>query len=50
MSAETTEIVRRCKTLLPQHYGARFGGLVLYGSMARGQASTGNDIDLLVFI
>jgi predicted nucleotidyltransferase len=50
MSAETTEIVRRCTTLLPQHYGARFGGLVLYGSMARGQASTGNDIDLLVFI
>jgi predicted nucleotidyltransferase len=50
MSAETTEIVRRCKTLLAQHYGARFGGLVLYGSMARAQAGTGNDVDLLELI
>jgi predicted nucleotidyltransferase len=32
------------------HYGSKFGGLVLYGSTARGQASPDSDIDLIVLL
>ncbi|MDP9478437.1 MAG: nucleotidyltransferase domain-containing protein [Actinomycetota bacterium] len=31
-------------------YGARYGGLVLYGSYARGEAREGSDVDLLVLL
>ena len=44
------EIVQKCKTTLESHYGAQFKGLILYGSVARDQASPGSDIDLLVLL
>ena len=45
-----TEVVRKCQIALEGHYGSRFKGLVLYGSVARDQASTASDIDLLVLL
>lgn len=45
-----TEVVKRCKTVLESHYGPQFKGLILYGSMARNQASPASDIDLLVLL
>ncbi len=44
------ELVRNCRTALESHYGSRFKGLVLYGSVARDQASLASDIDLLVLL
>ncbi len=44
------EIIQKCKATLEEHYGSRFRGLILYGSMARDQASPGSDIDLLVLM
>ena len=44
------EAVKRCRTALESHYGSQFEGLVLYGSVARGQASPASDIDLLVLL
>jgi hypothetical protein len=43
-------IIQKCKEILEKHYGDRFAGLILYGSQARGQAETGSDIDLLVWL
>lgn len=48
--ATIDEIVRKCKALLEHHYGSRFKGLVLYGSIARHQAAPASDIDLLVLL
>jgi predicted nucleotidyltransferase len=45
-----TDILERCKTTLEDHYGSRFKGLLLYGSLARNQASASSDIDLLVLL
>jgi predicted nucleotidyltransferase len=42
--------LERCKKTLEAHYGARFAGLVLYGSKARDEARAGSDIDLLVLL
>jgi predicted nucleotidyltransferase len=44
------EIVKRCKEALETHYGSRFRGLVVYGSVARNQATPASDIDLLVLL
>jgi len=44
------DILTRCKKTLEEHYGARFAGLVLYGSMARDEAKADSDIDLLVLL
>jgi len=44
------EILRKCKLILESHYRSRFKGLVLFGSSARGDASPGSDIDLLVLL
>ncbi|MEA3408600.1 MAG: nucleotidyltransferase domain-containing protein [Chloroflexota bacterium] len=44
------EVLRKCKSVLERHYGSRFKGLVLYGSLAREQASSDSDIDLLVLL
>ena len=46
----TSPIVQRCKEVLFQYYGSRLKGVVLYGSMARGNAEAGSDIDLLVLL
>ncbi|PKO23533.1 MAG: nucleotidyltransferase [Chloroflexi bacterium HGW-Chloroflexi-1] len=43
-------IVKKCRTALASHYGPQFKGLVLYGSVARKQASPTSDIDLLVLL
>jgi predicted nucleotidyltransferase len=44
------QTVQKCRTALENHYGSRFKGLVLYGSVARGEAGIGSDIDLLVLL
>jgi predicted nucleotidyltransferase len=44
------EAVKRCRTALESYYGSQFKGLVLYGSVARGQAGPASDIDLLVLL
>ncbi|OHB67936.1 MAG: hypothetical protein A2Y76_07780 [Planctomycetes bacterium RBG_13_60_9] len=45
-----TNTVRQCRAILEMHYGARFRGLVLFGSVARDQAAPASDIDLLVLL
>lgn len=35
---------------IADHYGERFQGLILYGSMARGEADDSSDMDLLVLL
>ncbi len=45
-----TKVLRQCKAILEQSYRSRFKGLILYGSMARGQAGQDSDIDLLVLL
>lgn len=45
-----TELLQRIKELLQALYGARFRGLVLYGSVARGDAREDSDIDLLCLL
>ena len=43
-------VLMRCKKELARHYGPRFRGLVLFGSAARGEATAGSDLDLLVLM
>jgi predicted nucleotidyltransferase len=43
-------IVQTCKEVLSAYYGARLRGVILYGSIARGDAEAGSDIDLLVLL
>jgi uncharacterized protein len=43
-------VVRKCKEVLSQCYGSRLKGVILYGSMARGEAGPASDIDLLVLL
>ncbi len=43
-------IAQRCRSILKSHYGSQFKGMVLYGSVARNQASELSDIDLLVLL
>jgi len=45
-----SEITKRCKAVLESSYESQFKGLILYGSMARDQASPASDIDLLVLL
>ena len=42
--------VQKCKEVLSRHYGSRLKGVILYGSMARGDADAASDIDLLVLL
>ncbi len=44
------EVIQKCKTILEDYYGSQFKGLILYGSVARDQASPASDIDLLVLL
>jgi len=43
-------IIQKCKDVLEGYYGARLKGVILYGSMARGEAGPWSDIDLLVLL
>lgn len=45
-----TEILQKCKAVLESNYQSQFKGLILYGSLARNQASPASDIDLLVLL
>ena len=44
------ELLQHIKERLQNLYGSRFRGLVLYGSMARGDAGEDSDIDLLCLL
>ena len=46
----TNSVIQRCKETLARYYGSRLQGLILYGSMARGEAGPASDIDLLVLL
>jgi predicted nucleotidyltransferase len=43
-------VIQKCKQALSQYYGSRLKGVILYGSMARGEASSASDIDLLILL
>jgi uncharacterized protein len=45
-----SELLQRIKERLQELYGSRFRGLVLYGSVARGDDSPDSDIDLLCLL
>lgn len=45
-----SEVTQNCRTILKNYYGPRFKGLLLYGSLARDQAGSASDIDLLVLL
>ncbi len=42
--------IQKCKEALVEQYGKRLKGVILYGSMARGDSATSSDIDLLVLL
>lgn len=46
----TNEIILKCKEVLAKQYGKRLKGVILYGSMARGESTSFSDIDLLVLL
>ncbi len=50
MTDNIKQIVNKCKEVLARQYGKRLRGVILYGSMARGEATDGSDIDLLVLL
>ena len=43
-------IIKKCKETLAKYYGDRLKGVILYGSMARKQAKSSSDVDLLVLL
>jgi len=45
-----SRVLRKCRQVLESLYGERLGGLVLYGSCARGTDTRQSDIDLLVLL
>lgn len=50
VSLPTLTLLARVKARLQAIYGDRLGGVVLYGSEARGEAASDSDIDLLVLL
>ena len=49
-TAEITEILRELRQRLNSLYGENLRQLILYGSHARGEATEGSDVDLLVVL
>jgi predicted nucleotidyltransferase len=47
---DRSEILNQCKKILKENYGSSLEGILIYGSVARGQDETGSDIDLLVLL
>lgn len=47
---EVDEILRRFRDGLEELYGDRLRGLYLFGSYARGEESTGSDVEVLVVL
>ena len=43
-------LIEKCKIVLKKHYGSKFHGLILYGSLARDEGDQLSDIDLLVLL
>jgi len=43
-------IAEKCKQILVEHYGRQLAGVVVYGSVARNEATEWGDIDLLVLL
>jgi predicted nucleotidyltransferase len=43
-------IVQKCKEVLARYYGSQLKGVILYGSLARGEGDPASDIDLLVLL
>lgn len=50
LPADLEAVLGRLARGLEDLYGARYEGLVLYGSYARGEAREGSDVDLLVLL
>ncbi len=46
----TNNIIQKCKEVLVEQYGRRLKGVILYGSVARGDSTSSSDIDLLVLL
>ena len=44
------DLLQRCKRILKEHYGSSLEGMLMYGSVARGEDEIGSDIDLLVLL
>ena len=43
-------LIKRCAEIIREAYGDRLAGIVLYGSVARGEDGPESDIDLLVLL
>lgn len=49
-SIPINKITGRCKQILVKHYGDRLQQVIVFGSVARNEAHTESDIDLLVVL
>lgn len=47
---EIAPLLAECKQALAEHYGDRFRGLFLFGSVARGEDEPDSDVDLLILL
>lgn len=43
-------ILEKSKQILKEYYGDRFVSMIIYGSVARNEATSSSDIDLLVLL
>ena len=50
LSPNARRVLDELKRALVSIYGARFKGLYLYGSYARGEASNNSDIDVMIVL
>ena len=47
---EPRKLLDEMKAELERHYGQKLAGVVLYGSLARGEDSPDSDVDLIVLL